>query len=167
MDSDPDRTLIIDYGKGYSVISALSVILGPDRMDHILRGVYQTQGGDRIDLFEFRTICERACGADLEWFFDQWIRTNSFLSYDLDDVESEFVGGRYITTAEIVRTGSIRMPIPIAAYFEDGTMQTKYTNRNLDTDIVTFESISQLREIRLDPDDRLPMLKSENKKRES
>lgn len=162
-----ERRLIIDYGKGYSIISALSVIMGSDRMDHILRGVCRTYAGDRIDLFGFRRICERVSGVDLEWFFDQWIRTNSFLSYNLDDVESEFVGGRFVTTAEVVRTGSIRMPIPVAAYFEDGTVQVKYTNRNLDSDIVTFESISQLTEIRLDPDNRLPMLKTDNTKMET
>ncbi len=162
-----DRSLVIDYGKGYAIISALSIIMGSDRMDHILRGVYRTHSGDRIDLFEFKKICERVSGVGLEWFFDQWIRTNSFLSYNLDDVESEFVGGRYLTTAEVVRTGSIRMPIPVAAHFEDGSVQVKFTNRGLDIDIVTFESISPLSEIEIDPDNRLPMLKSENYNLES
>jgi len=160
--SSARQTLVLDYGKGYSIISALSVILGDSRMDRIVRKAYQQFEGKRIDLYDFRGVCERISGGNLEWFFDQWVRSNAYLSYTLDDVESEFTGGRYVTTAEVVRTGSIRMPIPVAAYFADGSYQIKFTDRKLDVDIVTFESITPLTKVVLDPENRLPMLNDEN-----
>jgi len=51
------------------------------------------------------------------------------------------------------------MPIPVKAIFEDGSSQTKFTNRLLGINHLMFESKSKLKEAVLDPENRLAMIK--------
>jgi tetratricopeptide (TPR) repeat protein len=52
----------------------------------------------------------------------------------------------------------MKMPIPVKAIFGDGSEETKVTERGLDTDILTFESKSRLKDAVLDPERKLAML---------
>jgi len=52
----------------------------------------------------------------------------------------------------------MKMPVPVKAVFEDGSGETKVTERGLDTDVLTFESRSRLKEAVLDPEKKLAML---------
>jgi tetratricopeptide (TPR) repeat protein len=47
--------------------------------------------------------------------------------------------------------GNLKMPVPVAAYFEDGTSETKFTDLLLDINVLKFKSEAELKEVRLDP----------------
>ena len=153
-----DFNNIVIHGKGFSIISALDCILGEALFERIYRRCLKEFAGRRLGLHEFRAVCEQESGQDLGWFFEQWVNSNKFLSYEIASKKCEQKGNTYISEIEIRRLGSLKMPIPVAAHFEDGTTQRTFTNRLRDLDTIRFDSRSALKDVQLDPDQALPLL---------
>jgi tetratricopeptide (TPR) repeat protein len=55
--------------------------------------------------------------------------------------------------------GTMTMPVPVKALFEDGSEQVKQTYRNLEIQDLTFTSESKLKDAVIDPEHKLAMLK--------
>lgn len=78
---------LVVYRKGAWVVHMLRVLLldlrtmSDDRFTAALRDFYQTYQGKRASTEDFRHVMERHAGADLGWFFDQWIRTSAMPEY--------------------------------------------------------------------------------------
>lgn len=50
------------------------------------------------------------------------------------------------------------MPVPVVAYFEDGTSRLKFTDRLLDTNVLEFESKAPLSKVQLNPKGTLALV---------
>jgi len=153
-----DFNNVVVHGKGFSIISALDCVLGKPLFDRIYRRCLKEFAGRRLGLHEFRAVCEHESGHDLGWFFDQWVNSNKFLSYTIASKECTKVGDIYVSKIEVRCLGSLKMPVPVAAHFEDGTRQRTFTNRLRDVGTVRFESRSPLKGVQLDPDQVLPLV---------
>jgi tetratricopeptide (TPR) repeat protein len=153
-----DFNNIVTHGKGFSIISALDCILGKALLDHIYRQCLKEFAGHRLGLHEFRAVCEQESGQDLGWFFEQWVNSNKYLSYKIVSKKCEQKGDMYLSEIEIHCLGSLKMPVPVTAHFEDGTTQQTFTNRFHDMDTIRFESRSPLKDVQLDPDQALPLV---------
>ena len=153
-----DFNNIVIHGKGFSIISALDCILGEALFERIYRRCLKEFTGRRLGLHEFRAVCEQESEQDLGWFFEQWVNSNKYLSYEIASKKCEHKGNTYISEIEIRRLGSLKMPIPVAAHFEDGTSQRTFTNRLRDLDTIRFDSRSPLKDVQLDPDQALPLV---------
>ncbi len=155
-----DWHYVVKHGKGYGVVSALACYLGKDVFDRAYLRALQEFAGRRLGLQEFQDLCEKESGQDLGWFFDQWARSNRYLLYEITDQKSEKEGDRFISHVTIQRAGTLAMPVPVVATFEDGMQQWRITERLLDLNVLTFESRSPLKDVQIDPDGELPMLES-------
>jgi len=153
-----DFNNVVEHGKSYSVISALDCVLGKDVFSRIYQRCLKEFGGKRLGIHEFRTVCEKESEQDLGWFFDQWVNSNRYLSYEISSKKCRKIGSSYKSEIEVKCLGSLKMPVPVAAYFEDGTSQIKFTDRLLDTEVLGFESSLPLKEVRLDPANKLAMV---------
>jgi len=153
-----DFNNVVIHGKGYSIISALDCVLGKDVFDKVYRRCLNEFGGRRLGVPEFQAVCEEESGQDLGWFFQQWLNSNRYLSYEISSKNCERKGDTFISEAEVKRLGDLRMPVPVAAVFEDGGNQVKFSNRFLDRDVLRFESKSPLNEVRLDPENALALI---------
>ncbi|HEY4611959.1 MAG TPA: M1 family aminopeptidase [Bacteroidota bacterium] len=153
-----DYNNVVVHGKGYGIISALATVVGKESFERILRRTQQEYGGKRLDSFSFRALCESESGQDLEWFFDQWLRSNKYLSYEIISKESVKQGATYRSTVKVKRVGTLSMPVIVGAYFQDGSHQLGLTDRLLETNILSFESASPLMEVQLDPNKELPLV---------
>lgn len=153
-----DFNNIVIHGKGFSIISALDCVLGEALFDRICRRCLKEFAGRRLGLHEFRAVCEQESGEDLGWFFDQWVNSNKYLSYKIASKKCKKKGDAYISEIEIRCLGNLKMPVPVAAHFEDGTTQRTFTNRLRDVDTIRFESLSPLKDVQLDPDQALPLV---------
>ncbi len=153
-----DFNNIVIHGKGFSIISALDCVLGEALFDRICRRCLKEFAGRRLGLHEFRAVCEQESGEDLGWFFDQWVNSNKYLSYKVALKKCKKKGDAYISEIEIRCLGDLKMPVPVAAHFEDGTTQRTFTNRLRDVDTIRFESLSPLKDVQLDPDQALPLV---------
>ena len=155
---DFDFNNVVTHGKGYSIISALDCILGEEVFYKIYRQCLKKFGGRRMGLHEFQAVCEEETGQELGWFFDQWINSNRYLSYQISSRNCIKKGSRYFSEVEVQCLGNLKMPVPVTAYFEDRTFQKKFTERFLDVSVLQFESESPLKEVKIDPDGKLALI---------
>ena len=157
-DMNFDFNNVVVHGKGYSIVSALGCLLGDGTFDRICQRCLKDFGGRRLGAHEFQVVCEEESKQDLEWFFDQWVRSDRYLSYQVISQKCSEKNGRYLSEVEVECLGTLKMPVPVRAYFEDGSDQQKFTDRLLEVNVLQFESRTPLKEVRLDPDDELPLV---------
>jgi tetratricopeptide (TPR) repeat protein len=156
-----DRNNVLIHGKGFAVLSALESVLGAEAFDRLYRRAVREYAGRRLGWREFQRIAEGVTGRGLGWFFEDWVRSNKIL-------ECRIVSRSSVPAAEgfasEVRTeygtDSVRMPVPVRAVFEDGTIQAAVTDRLVRTNVLRFASRSPLVEAVLDPDRRLGLVEA-------
>jgi tetratricopeptide (TPR) repeat protein len=161
----PEQYMAVDYdynnvsihGKGYSIVSAIAWLLGQETFDRVYRRCLDEFAGRRLGAGEFQAVCEEESGEDLAWFFDQWVGSNRYLSYEVAPQTCTKQNGRYVSHVRVQRAGTLQMPVPVVAYFEDGTAQLQRTDRLLDVNELTFESAAPLTRVRIDPEGELAM----------
>lgn len=153
-----DRNNTVIHSKGYSIVSALDSVLGRKNFERIYKKALKTYGGKRLGWRELQRFYEQASGRSLDWFFDQWVRSNRYLCYKIESRKSEKDGDVYRSEVKVKRLGSMRMPVPVKAVFEDGTEQVSQTDRSLDVDTLVFRSDARLKEAVLNPGHKLAML---------
>jgi len=153
---DHNNTVI--HSKGFSIMSALDSVLGREAFERIYKKCLETYGGKRLGWRDLQRFFEKESGQNLSWFVDQWVRSNRYLCYKIKSQESHRQGDGYLSSIRVKRLGSMEMPVPVKAVFEDGTEQVKRTDRSLETDVLTFRSKTPLKEAVLDPEHKLAML---------
>lgn len=155
---DFDFNNVVTHDKGYSIISALDCLLGEETFDRISKRCLKEYAGKPMGAHEFQQLCERESRQSLGWFFDQWLRTDRFLSYEIRSQKCTGQSGSYVSEVEVACLGTLKMPVPVAAFFQDGSEQVQCTERLLETNIVKFKSASPLKEARIDPEMKLPLV---------
>lgn len=153
---DHNNTVI--HSKGFSIVSALDSVLGRQTFERIYKKCLQTYGGKRLGWRELQRFFEKESGQNLSWFFEQWVRSNKYLCYKIEAQESNLEGEDYLSVVKVRRLGTMKMPVPVKAVFEDGSEQVKKTDRNLEIHELTFTSRSKLKEAVIDPEHKLAML---------
>lgn len=154
-----DRNNVLIHGKGFAVLSALETVLGSEAFDRLYRRTVREYSGRRLGWREFQRLVEAETGGSLGWLFEDWVRSNRILECRIVSRSSVPAEGGF---ASEVRTeygmDSVRMPVPVRAVFEDGTIQEAKTDRLVRTNILRFVSRSPLQEAVLDPDHRLGII---------
>jgi len=148
----------IEHSKGFSVISALARVLGQETFDRIYQRCLKEFSGRRLGTHEFQAVCEEESIQNLGWFFDQWVRSNRYLSYQITSEKCTKQDNRYVTEVQVECIGTLKMPVPVVASFQDDTQQLRFTDRLLEINWLRFESTSPLKEVKLDPHGELPLV---------
>jgi tetratricopeptide (TPR) repeat protein len=153
---DHNNTVIHD--KGFSIVSALDVALGRETFERIYKKCLQVYGGKRLGWRELQRFFEKESGQNLNWFFDQWVRSNKYLCYKIEAQESKREGEDYISLVKVRQLGTMKMPVPVKAVFEDGSEQVQKTDRRFEIQEIIFKSQAELKEAVIDPEHKLAML---------
>jgi hypothetical protein len=153
-----DRNNTVIHSKGYSIVSALDAVLGRKTFERVYKKILREYGGRRLGWKDLQQVFEADSGMDLSWFFDQWVRSNVYLCYQVESRESKQVKGVYISSVKVKQLGTMSMPVPIKAVFEDGSSMIAFTRRDIETTKLTFNSKTKLKEVILNPDHKLAML---------
>jgi hypothetical protein len=92
---------VMVYNKGAWVLHMLRIMMldlktmNEDRFTETMRDFYRTYQGKRASTEDFRRVAERHLGADLGWFFDQWIYGTEVPSYRVAYRTEPAEGGQY------------------------------------------------------------------------
>jgi hypothetical protein len=156
--ADFDYNNVVKHGKGFSIISALELVLGKDRFVQIYKRCLDDYAGKYLGYRDFWKICEKESGENLAWFFEQWVQSNKYLSYSIISQNSDLHEDGFISDLAIKCNGTLKMPVPVKAIFKDNSYQVKFTNRLLTINNLHFRSESKLKAILLDPDKQLAMI---------
>ncbi len=155
-----DRNNILIHGKGFTVLSALETVLGRERFGEIYRRAVREYTGKRIGWRDFRALCEGATGENLGWFFDDWARSNKILECRVASQSSTPAEGGYLSEVRVeYGLDSVRMPVPVKAVFKDGSSQAAATDRLSRAAVLRFRSRAPLKEVILDPEHRLGLVR--------
>ncbi len=152
-----DFNNVVEHGKSAAMLDALESLVSADTFDAVYRGVLREYGGKRLDWRDFQKLMEAASAQSLDWFFEQWVRSAKNVSYRIAGQECAAAAGEFTCTVRVERAGSLRMPVMVAARFEDGTEQRAQTERLADMDEIRFRSKTRLKEAVLDPEGAVAM----------
>jgi peptidase M1-like protein len=89
------------YQKGAWVLHMLRALMidlktmNEDRFTGMMRDFYATYRGKRASTEDFRRMVERHTGADMGWFFDQWVYRSEIPTYRYAYQVSSVEGGKY------------------------------------------------------------------------
>jgi tetratricopeptide (TPR) repeat protein len=153
-----DRNNLVIHSKGPAFLNALEVVLGQAEFDRIYRKALQVYGGKRLGWREFQRFCEAETNQNLAWFFNPWVRGNAYLCYAIESRDCRPQGDGYRTEIGVRRLGTMAIPVPLRAVFEDGTEQTAMTDRTNVLDTLVFDSRAKLKDAVLDPERRLALI---------
>ena len=164
LDAPPDREEAVKFdfnntvihSKGPAAIFALDSVLGRNVFLRVYKRCLRDFGGRRLGWRDFRAVAEAESGQNLAWFFDAWVRSNQYLCYRVDSKETRADGdGGFITEVRVKRLGTMSMPMPVQAVFDDGSTEIARTDRTKNVTTLTFKSRSPLRDVVLDPEKKL------------
>lgn len=153
-----DFNNIVVHGKGYSIISALNCFLGDELFDRIHSRCLREFAGRRMGFYDFQRVCEQESDQDLNWFFDQWVRSTRFPAYEITSQECAPQDGEFISDIMVERMGTLDMPVPVTAYFSDNSEQIKFTGRLQSISSLRFESAAALDSAVVDAKNEIAMV---------
>ncbi|MGB7296022.1 MAG: tetratricopeptide repeat protein [Candidatus Aminicenantales bacterium] len=153
-----DHNNTVVHSKGPSVIFALDAVLGREAFMKIYRKCLREYGGKRLGWRELQRFCEKETGQSLAWFFEQWVRSNVYLCYKIEGQDCRQEGDEFVSKVKVRRLGTMKMPVPVKAVFEDGSEEIQRVNRHFDVDILVFRSRSKLKEVIADPEKKFAMI---------
>ena len=145
------------HGKGYTVIKALESVIGQENMNQLMLRLLHEFGWKTLNSMEFQKIAEEVSGQSLNWFFDQWVRSNRYLSVEKVDSSCTLRNGLYFTNLTLQHVGNLIMPVPVELCFEDESKVLLSTDRGVKRPVLSYTSQSPLTRIKIDPDQQLPL----------
>jgi hypothetical protein len=101
------------YGRAQLMYQALHDVLGDDAFRAFLRDYFARWQFRHVDRWAMQGAAERAHGAALDWFFDQWVNEVGNIDYTLRSPVVSRRDSGYVTTVRLDRTGAYRHPMPV------------------------------------------------------
>jgi len=154
-----DWNSIIKHGKSFVILRMLAKEIGEDKFYEIFKYCLKNYKDVNVTLDLFQKTCEKITEKDLEWFFKQWYKTNDYLDYQIQSVETIQTGNKYKTICIINRKGNAYMTkIDIALKSTDSTTIIKNFDGKQKEIKITFDSDRLCEKILIDPQNELPLI---------
>jgi hypothetical protein len=150
----------VEHGKSTAMLNALESVVGAETFAGIYRRCLKEYAGRQLGWREFQRVSEIESGQDLDWFFEEWVRSSGSADYRVAGQECSPAGSLFNCTVRVERLGLMRMPVTVAARFEDGSEQRAQTERLADLDELKFQGRSLLKEVVLEPDSSVALVES-------
>jgi hypothetical protein len=151
-----DFNNIVVHGKSSAMLNALESVLGREGFAAVYRRCLRDYAGRQLGWRDFQRVAEAQRGESLGWFFNPWIRSSTYAGYKVTGQECS---PTFDCSVSVQKTGTLRMPVTIAARFEDGTEQRATTDRLADEEQVQFHAKAALKAVVIDPDTAVAMPK--------
>jgi len=155
-----DFNNIVEHGKSIAMVNALESLLGRETFQALYVRCLREYAGKPLGWREFQRVAEIESGQNLNWFFESWVRSSGSVFYRFGATNCAPSEGGFDCTVQVERTGALRMPVTMAARFEDGSEQRARTERLADADELHFQSRTRLRDVAVDPDHQVVMVEA-------
>ena len=114
------------YSKGSVFLSQLGYIIGKDNLDKTLKRYYEEFKFKHPTPNDFKRVAEKVSDMELEWYLNDWTRTDHKIDYGLDI--SSLQTDRVVT---LKRKARMPMPLDVEVSFSDGTKDMYYIPTDL------------------------------------
>jgi aminopeptidase N len=150
----------VEHGKSTAMLNALESVVGTGTFSRIYRRCLKDYAGEQLGWREFQRVSEMESGQDLDWFFEEWVRSSGSANYRVKGQECSPVGDAYDCTVRVERLGLMRIPVSLAVRFEDGSEQRLRTERLADLDELRSQAKSPLKEVLIEPDSAVALVEA-------
>lgn len=141
----------IEYEKGAWVLHMLRFVVGESNFWKILRTYAQRYAYDIVTTDDFKSVCEEIYGADLDWFFDQWIYESGYPRYEYSWGLSNSNSVRVVIKQTQESYSLFSMPIELQVVLPSGIVKrTVWVNEKLNT--YNFSFAETPLDVLFDPD---------------
>jgi len=154
---DWDFNNIVEHGKSIAMMNALESVIGRNAFTAMYHHIIHEYAGKRLGWREFQQLAEFQSGEDLDWFFEQWVRSPAVPFYRITAKDCAAAPDGFDCTVRVERDGAARMPVTVAVEFQDGSEQRAQTERLADFDELHFHSKAQMAQVALEPDHAMVM----------
>jgi hypothetical protein len=110
-DADVNDYSTIVYKKGAWAVHMLRMLMldlktmNEDRFTGMMQDFYRSYQGKRASTADFRRVVERHTGADMGWFFDQWIYGTALPTYRIAYRTEPMVDGQFRVRLQVQQEG--------------------------------------------------------------
>ncbi|MFZ1517318.1 MAG: M1 family metallopeptidase [Ignavibacteriaceae bacterium] len=147
------------YEKGAWVLHMLRYEIGDSNFFSVLHNYYYTYKFSNASVEDFKSVCEKISGMNLDKFFDQWVYTgteNIFCSYNFEILKTEIGSECSIKLFQEPQDyEEFHFPLEIEFQFADGTNEIKKVYVNEIEENYKFSFDKKVETISLDPDSKL------------
>jgi len=141
------------YTKGSGILWMLRGLVGPEVFDELLRTYYERFKYQNATTDDFTSLTEEVSGRELDWFFDQWLRTTKTIDFSVEEVRSTQVEpGGYEHNITVRREGEAVMPTSIRLIQADGEAEELWWEGKERERLFTVEGTAPLRRVIIDPE---------------
>jgi tetratricopeptide (TPR) repeat protein len=160
-----DFNNIVEHGKSIAFLNALESVLGTEGFDKVYRRCLKEYAGKQLGWREFQRVSEIESGQDLDWFFEEWVRSSGSAAYRVVGQECSPAGDVFNCMVRVRRSGAMQMPVTVAARFADGSEQRVRTERLANLDELKFRAKSPLKEVVIEPDSAVVLVEDTSPRR--
>ncbi len=141
------------YTKASGILWMLRGLLGQETFDTILQEYYKRFQFKNATTRDFAALAEEISGQELDWFFDQWLRTTKTLDFSIAEVRSTSLGdGRYRHAIALERRGEAIMPVAIQLRYSNGKTQQIHWDGQATRAEFVLEADAPLQRVIIDPE---------------
>jgi len=145
---EPSSIFALTYGKGSAILDMLKGQIGEAAFNRAISRYTSEFRFKNISLNEFIRICNEESGRDLNWFFDQWLRTSKVCDYAVKEVRPDKI--------ILENRGQIQMPVRTRITFYDGSSKD-YDWDGKDRYLLLPLRDNKVRSVQIDPDNLLSL----------
>ncbi len=147
------------YEKGAWVLHMLRYEIGDSNFFSVLHTYYDTYKYSNASVEDFKSVCEKISGQNLDKFFDQWVYTgtdNIFCSYTFEILKTENGSECKVKLFQEPQDyEEFHFPLEIEFQFADGTNEIKKVYVDEIEENYKFSFDKKVETISLDPDSKL------------
>lgn len=115
-----DEAYISQYSKMANVLFMLQSVLGDSVFSAAMKNYCQRWRFRHPAPQDFIAAMEETAGRDLDWFFDQWLKTTRQLDYSIDDVKQFRQNGASRAQITLSNRREIFMPLDLDVHLNSG-----------------------------------------------
>ncbi|MDP2690363.1 MAG: M1 family aminopeptidase [Deltaproteobacteria bacterium] len=151
-DATTPASRAVGYNKGVMVFNMLEAELGSDAFDRGLKKLYKDFAFRRASWTDIRASFEAASGADLGWFFGQWVQRAGGPELRLGEVSVRKGGKGHIVSFGLIQetTEPYMLKLPVVFRTSEGELRENITVKE-GTEQVKIELASAPLDFTIDP----------------
>lgn len=143
------------YPKGSFVIDMLRYTLGDSVYKKCITNYLKKYAYANVDNHAFMMAFMETAGANLDWFFDQWVYRSGVPNYVVNYEKLDGKVAFYIQQTHKVDelTDYFKMPVVVELHFKDGTSTSvkQWTSHQFDTIYIPINATQQIAYVLFDP----------------
>lgn len=141
------------YSKPAWVVDMLRYLLGEETFDRVMRTYVERYSYRHPHFDDFIQTAEEVSGQDLNWFFNQWLKTTEVCDYAIKGFGEMLPGNKREVVVE--RRGEIVMPVDVMLVTEDGERHLKRWDGRDRLKTLSFDTAKNVKYAVIDPDNRI------------